>query len=252
MLSRAGMAILFSILATAMVSCGGGGKSVNTGEPSRIVTHKVIPGESWTSISEDFYGSGARAEALALFNGVAGASPPFPGKGIRIPLYPEDLDMLDSRLDAATIYNEGLDLAVGGDYAGAVEKFRKALGEDPDLHEASFNLAVTYQKLGLHGNAETVLDDLVMKEPDNAEYYFALGNSRFHQDHYSDAARAFRSALDIDPGHLPSLYSFAVSCEKMGEESSAEDTWRRYLELDPDSEWADVARARLEELENRR
>ena len=242
MLSRAGTAILLSILAAAMVSCGGGGRSVSTEEPARVVTHKVIPGESWVSISEDFYGTGTRAGALAQFNGEDAASPPPPGKGVRI---------LDSRLGAATIYNKGLDLAVMGDYAGAVENFREALREDPDFHEASFNLAVTYQKLGLHSNAETVLDDLVMKKPGNAGYYFALGNSRFHQDHYSDAARAFRRALDIDPGHLPSLYSLAVSQEKMGRESKAEDSWRRYLELDPDSEWADEARARLGALEKK-
>ena len=79
-----------------------------------------------------------------------------------------------------------------------------------------------------------------------------LGNSRFHQGHYSNAARAFRRALDVDPGHLPSLYSLAVSQEKMGEESKAKGTWKKYLELDPDSEWADEARARLGALEKKR
>ena len=251
MMNRVGTAILLSILAAAMASCGGGRKSVSTGDTARIVTHKVIPGESWASISEDFYGSAVRAEALAQFNGMDPDASPPAGKGIRIPLSPEDLDILDSRLDAALIYNEGLDLAAMGDYAGAVEKFRDALSEDSDLHEASFNMAVTYQKLGLHSNAETVLEDLVMKEPGNAEYYFALGNSRFHQGHYSNAARAFRRALDDDPGHLPSLYSLAVSQEKMGEKSNAKGTWRKYLELDSDSEWADEARTRLGALEKK-
>ena len=250
-MKRIRTAILLLILAAAMASCGGGGKKVSTGEPARIVTHKVIPGESWASISEDFYGSGVRAEAIAQFNGADLTASPPAGKGIRIPLSPGDLDILDSRLDAASIYNEGLDLAVLGDYAGAVEKFREALKEDPDLHEASFNLAVTYQKLGLHSNAETVLEDLVMRERGNAEYYFALGNSRFHQGHYSKAARAFRRALDDDPGHLPSLYSLAVSQEKMGEKSKAKGTWRKYLELDSDSEWADEARTRLGTLEKK-
>ncbi len=243
--------ILFAILAAAMASCGGGGKGVSTGEPASTVTHKVVPGESWESVSEDFYGSTARAEALANFNGADLSAPPPAGKGIRIPLSADDLDMLDSRLDAASIYNEGLDLVVQGDYAGAVDKFRGALKLDSDLHEASFNLAVTYQKLGLQSNAETVLEDLVTKEPGNAEYYFALGNARFYQGHYSNAARAFRWALDVDPDHLQALYSLAVCQEKMGDESKARGTWRKYLELDPDSEWADEARARLGVLEKK-
>ena len=250
-MNRVHISILLVILAAAIASCGGGGKGVSTGEPASAVTHKVVPGESWASISEDFYGSTARAEALANFNGADLSAPPRVGKGIRIPLSTGDLDMLDSRLDAASIYNEGLDLAVRGDYAGAVDKFREALKEDPDLHEASFNLAVTYQKLGLHSNAETVLEDLVTKEPGSAGYWFALGNARFYQGDYSNAARAFRRALDVDPGHLQALYSLAVSQEKMGDESKARETWRKYLELDPDSEWADEARARLGALEKK-
>jgi tetratricopeptide (TPR) repeat protein len=244
-------AILFVLLSAAMASCGGEGKSVSIGEPASTVTHKVVPGESWESISEDFYGSTTRAEALANFNGADLSAPPAAGKGIRVPLSHDDLDMLDSRLDAASLYNEGLDLVVRGDYAGAVDIFREALKLDPDFHEASFNLAVTYQKLGLQSNAETVLEDLVTKEPGNAEYFFALGNARFYQGHYSNAARAFRSALDVDPDHLPALYSLAVCQEKMGDMSKASGTWRKYLELDPDSKWADEARARLGTLEKK-
>ena len=60
-----------------------------------------------------------------------------------------------------------------------------------------------------------------------------------------------RRALDDDPGHLPSLYSLAVSQEKMGEKSKAKGTWRKYLELDSDSEWADEARTRLGTLEKK-
>jgi TolA-binding protein len=96
-----------------------------------------------------------------------------------------------------------------------------------------------------------VLEDLVAREPGVSEYYFALGNSRFHQGNFSGAARAFRWALDAQPDHLSALYSLAVSQEKMGDESGAKGTWRRYLELDSTSEWADEARARLGELEKK-
>jgi tetratricopeptide (TPR) repeat protein len=239
------------LLAALLASCGGGRKGLPAEEPAGIVTHKVVPGESWESISEEYYGSGARAVALAEFNRADPAEPPRAGRGIRIPLSADDLDALDSRLDASSVYNEGLDLAMSGDYAGAVEKFEKALKMDPDLYEASFNLAVTYQKLGLHARAETVLEDLVASEPGVADYYFALGNSRFHLGDYGGAARAFRWALDADPGHLEALYSLAVSQEKMGRMSDAMATWRSYLELDPSSEWADEARKRLGKLEKK-
>jgi tetratricopeptide (TPR) repeat protein len=242
---------LCALLAVSLASCGGG-KGVGYGEPARVVTHKVVPGESWESISVDFYGSASRAADLAVFNGSETSQPPPAGTGIRVPLSPEDLDALDSRLDAAAVYNEGLERARRGDYAGSVEKFEQALDTDPGFHEASFNLAVTYQKLGMHDRAEGVLDLLVTERPGYGEYWFALGNSQFHQGHYSKAARSFRRALDLDPEYLRALYSLAVSLEKMGEKERAVSTWRRYLELDPDSEWADEARKRMGTLEKKR
>jgi tetratricopeptide (TPR) repeat protein len=217
-----------------------------------MVTHKVVPGESWESISLDFYGSSSNSGALARFNGMDPSDPPRAGTGIRVPLSAGDLDRLDARLDAAAVYNEGLDLAASGDFASAIKRFQAALEEDPQFLDASFNLAVTYQKLGLHSDAEAVLEDLVAGAPGNADYCFALGSARFYQKEYDKAAKAFRMALDADPYHLKSTYSLAMSYERMGEESKASRMWRRYLELDPDSEWADEARAHLADPEKDR
>jgi tetratricopeptide (TPR) repeat protein len=211
----------------------------------RVITHSVNSGETWESIAVDFYGNPERAEQLALYNGSDPQSALETGAGVRIPLTSRDLRELGDRLDAVAVYNHGLDLAAAGNYARAVEEFQKALEIDPLLSDASFNLAVTYQKLGLHSNAITLLEQLTARYPRIAPYEFALGHSYFHTGEFGAARDAFEAAYEADPEHHKSLFSLAVACEKTGELDRAIDLWQQYLERFPESERAESARFRL-------
>jgi tetratricopeptide (TPR) repeat protein len=152
---------------------------------------------------------------------------------------------MEKGIDAAKIYNMGLKLVSDGNYAEAIVKFQKALKLDHSMHDASFNLAVTYQRLGLHKNAVTVLRDLTVRVRGNTEYLFALGNSLFHIGKTEDAEKSFQEVLDTNPTHLKSIYSLAIIYEKRGEKEKAIEMWQRYLKLDPSSDWADKARSHL-------
>ena len=229
-----------------LVSCAGRKDLVRPERADQIVTHEARYGETWGSISSDFYGDGERAEALALYNGSDPLTPPEPGASVRIPLSKGDVRTLRSRLDAVEIYNEGLDLAAGGDYAGAVERFRSSLERDPGFADASFNLAVTYRKLGLHNRAATVLENLVTHQPKNPDYLFALGHARFSSDELGSAEKRFLEALSVDPGHLKSLFALATVLEKEGKIEKARDRLVEYLIRDPKGEWATEARSRVE------
>jgi tetratricopeptide (TPR) repeat protein len=236
------------LLLSVLVSCAGQKDVLRPGRAEQIVTHEARYGETWESIANDFYGDGERAEALACYNGSDPLVQPEPGEGVRIPLSKGDVRSLRSRLDAVEIYNDGLDLASGGDYAGAVERFRGALERDPDFADASFNLAVTYRKLGLHERAATVLENLVTRNPDNPEYLFALGHARFSSGELGAAEKDFLEALSADPGHLKSLFALAAVLEKEGKIEKARDRFVEYLIRDPKGEWAAEARSRVERL----
>lgn len=231
-----------------LVSCAGKKDMIRPERADQIVTHEVRYGETWESIASDFYGDGSRAEAIAIYNGSDPLTPPEPGEGVRIPLSKRDVRTLRSRLDAVEICNEGLDLASGGDYAGAVERFRSALKRDSGFADASFNLAVTYRKLGLHDRAATVLENLVTRHPKNPDYLFALGHARYSSGELGAAEKRFIEALSVDPGHLKSLFALATVLEKEGKIEKARDRLVEYLIRDPDGEWATEARSRIERL----
>jgi len=218
------------------------------GEVETVVTHRVGHGETWESISFDFYGESGRADDLAVYNGQTPGEPPEAGTGVRIPLSKKDLQLLRGTLDAVAINNEGLDLAARGNYAEAVQRFEEARALDPDFTDAAYNLAVTYQKLGLHEKAAMHLEELILIDKTDPRYRYALGVSSYHMGKYRKAAKSFEKALALDPNNLKSLFSLAAVYEKMGKEQKAEQLFREYIERDPGGEWADEARTRLEKL----
>jgi tetratricopeptide (TPR) repeat protein len=218
-------------------------------DADRMVTHRVTEGETWESISADFYGDGSYAEKLADYNGTTPDQPPPVGSGIKIPLREDHLDNINSSRKAYRLYNEGLDMAARGDFGNAVKRFQAALEEYPGFPEAAFNLAVTFQKLGLHDNAITVLKELTEKSTGKADYFYALGNSYFHRGDLEAAKENFSRALNVDHDHLKSVYSLAVVNQKQGDLGEARRLLERYLEKAPEGAWVDAARERLKSLE---
>ena len=243
-----GRVLCICIAAALLAGCAGGPREIRVGDEARVVTHKVLPGETWQSIAAEFYQDAGRGKALARYNGADQAGQPAPGTGVRVPLSRRDLDALGDRLDAAAAYNEGIALAERGEYAGAIERFEAAVHADPTMLDASFNLAVCCQKLGMHERASGILEDLARRDRNDPRYYYALGASQYRSGEPAAAVRSFEQALRIDPEHGDALYALAVAYEQSGETEKAQQTYRRYLAAHPDGEWAGEARTRLEGL----
>lgn len=234
----------------AILSCAGERPSQGTRGPiEQVVTHRVVEGESWRAIARDFYGDEARAAALARDNGMDAGVEPRAGSAVRVFLSERETKRVRNRLDAAREYNAGLDLAAEGNYAAAIGRFEESIKLDPDLVDASYNLAIAYQRLAFHKKAASILKDLVSVAPGNVAYRYALGASLLGAGNLEGAEKAFLAALAVEPSHRKSLFSLAVVLEKRGAVEQARERFHRYLSLEPDGEWADSARAHLKSLE---
>jgi tetratricopeptide (TPR) repeat protein len=64
----------------------------------------------------------------------------------------------------------------------------------------------------------------------------------------SKAGQEFQRALELDSGFAPAVFNLALSYERMGELAQAALQWKRYLDLDPKSDWAKEAQGRLQGL----
>lgn len=243
---------LFAVLCScaAMFSCAGERPSPRGREPvERVITHRVEQGESWRTLARDFYGEENRAGEIARDNGMDAAVEPRAGSAVRVFLGERDAKRMRNRLDAAREYNAGLDLAAEGNYAAAIGRFEESIKLDPGFADASYNLAIAYQRLVYHKKAASILKELVSVAPGNADYRYALGAALLGDGDLEGAEKAFLAALAAEPSHLKSLFSLAVVFEKRGAAEQAKERFRQYLSLDRDGEWADSARAHLKALE---
>jgi tetratricopeptide (TPR) repeat protein len=112
-----------------------------------------------------------------------------------------------------TLVNLGNLLYLAGDLDGAAHRYRQALGVNPDHAEANFNLA----------------------------------NLMLEQDDLENAILFYRKALHEAPQFAEAHFNLAAVLGKTGAQEKARAHWLRYLELEPESQWADYIRKLLEE-----
>jgi tetratricopeptide (TPR) repeat protein len=68
-------------------------------------------------------------------------------------------------------------------------------------------------------------------------------------DHLRRGLALLREAASTSPDDLQIVFNTAMFYQELGSNEAAVRSWNKYLDLDGDSEWADRARERLEELE---
>jgi CHAT domain-containing protein/tetratricopeptide (TPR) repeat protein len=110
------------------------------------------------------------------------------------------------------------------------------------------------------------LEDALKGTPNNAQLRSDLGAALLEKgkaDRLSDAPgesfeefakslEHLNKAVELDGSRLEALFNSALLYEYMNLPQQAEDDWKKYLEKDPNSKWADEARRHLNDLEERK
>lgn len=98
----------------------------------------------------------------------------------------------------------------------------------------------------LRAVAEQSQDATAWSDLAAAHYDLAVRLGRASQ--YPEALAAADRALKIDPNLPEALFNRALALERIGLIDDARAAWKRYLEIDGNSEWANEARHRLQAL----
>ena len=111
----------------------------------------------------------------------------------------------------------------------AIEQFNAALKDAPNLAE-------------LHNDLGAALLEKSRFEKRNNQPGDSL-------QHLAASLESIEQALKLQPDYLPALFNRALCLQEMYLPRQAIEEWKKYLQLDSNSKWADEARKRLEELE---
>ena len=78
---------------------------------------------------------------------------------------------------------------------------------------------------------------------------FNLGSLQEDLGDFQAAVAWYRLAPEMQPDYADSHFNLAAVLGKLGRPEAAARHWRRYLELDRGSPWAQIARSHLESCE---
>lgn len=138
------------------------------------------------------------------------------------------LEAINERDDARSRHAMGLFHLLNRDLDKAIVEFKKAVSIDPKDTKSHSDLGAALLEKGKE------------KRDSSSENKSPL--------EFGDSLKHLSIALAADPELREALFNRALCHEYLQMSLQAIDDWQKYLEVDPDSKWADEARQRLEAL----
>lgn len=151
-----------------------------------------------------------------------------------------DADTPDRLLQAASQLEES------GHLEGAADCYRAALAARGPTADICFQLADLLYRLGDLSAARERYYMAIELDEDYVEARANLGCVLAETGQHDLALAAFQGALRFHPEYPDVHYHVAQLLDELGQPHQAEDHWREFLRLAPDSPWSDQARLRLE------
>ncbi|MHC4400021.1 MAG: MerR family transcriptional regulator [Planctomycetota bacterium] len=183
-------------------------------------------------------------EAADLDEGSAGRPDEPPGGTATIAL-PDRDSRAEEPATLEQMCQMAAELEDHGQLGEAVDAYRAALAAAGPMPEICFEVAELLYRLGdLNGARERYYVTVELDE-DYVEARANLGCVLAELGQLELAVAAFQGALAYHGDYADAHYHLARTLDELGRPDHAETHWRAFLELSPDSPWADQARCRL-------
>jgi predicted TPR repeat methyltransferase len=124
----------------------------------------------------------------------------------------------------------------------AMTAYRRALLLAPQLVPAMVNLGNMHYAEDQFAEAQALYVQAALTDPECFEAHFNLGNLLHDLGRFREAESAYREALRIDPQFADAHFYLAVTLEKQNRSPEARPYWKRYQDLAPQGEWAELAK----------
>lgn len=180
---------------------------------------------------------------------------------------------------AASAYNDGVDLLNGGDKAGAETKFQDAVSKNPDLPQAWQALTIlAYQKKDWpkvleYGQKVTDLDPSQTSlyqmmaaaaqqtgdkkaalewqakyedaNPETPEALYNKGIDAYNKKKMKEAEESLAKAAEVKPDFALAHFWLGMTSFNLNKKAAAREHFQKYLELEPKGSEAETAREML-------
>ncbi len=147
--------------------------------------------------------------------------------------------------DPAVLYNLGMAYSDTGQIEDAIELLSQAVELDPENANAFVALGVAHQRNSEPSEALAALRSAVSLDPANSYAHRNLGGILVSLGGLKEAEPHLREAVRLAPNDQQAVYGLAATLHKLGDGdqvTEADDLYQRAIEIDPDSQVAEIAR----------
>lgn len=177
-------------------------------------------------------------DAIAESESEASEPPPI----LRMAGVNEQLEQMASREE---LLQAAADFEDNGQLEASIQAYRTALMAFGPSAEVNFNLAELLYRVGEVHAAKERYYCVVELDEDFVEARANLGCVLSELEEYELSVFAFEGALRFHPDYPDVHFHLARTLDRLRRRDEAENHWRKFLELSPDSPWADEASMRL-------
>jgi len=150
---------------------------------------------------------------------------------------------LTAKQQAYQIYLRASEVDETDPHAG-IEMYEQALALDSELHIARTNMGNCYHRTGREHLAMACYTRAIEQCPTQPEALYNLGYLELEQGQYREAISLFQRALESDPNFADAWFNLGCAWAHIDSASSIA-CFRRYIQLEPKSSWAEIARRHL-------
>lgn len=127
----------------------------------------------------------------------------------------------------------------------AIDAYQRVTTLAPTHAAAWNNLGLLHHRTARYEDARRHYEVALAADPTCAEASYNLGSLHDDLGDLEQAIAWYRRALEVRLDYADAHFNLAAALERRGDAATARHHWTRYLALDPDSQWAEIARARL-------
>jgi tetratricopeptide (TPR) repeat protein len=128
------------------------------------------------------------------------------------------------------------------DHATAETLYTTALRADSSDPVIAFNLGNVFDAQGRAADAKIAWQIAVARDPAFAEAWYNLAIAAEDEGHEDLAIAEYRRAMQAQPDYADAQFNLGLLLTKLDRFEDALPVWERYLELDPHSTQAAIAR----------
>jgi tetratricopeptide (TPR) repeat protein len=139
---------------------------------------------------------------------------------------------------AGNLLGQGIDFHQKGDYARAINAFRRSAALSPfsdNTAKAYDYMGKAFLKQGKTAEAMKVYKEAVRIYPTHDEFHLALGDIYLKEGLSNDALKEFEAAVKLNPDSAESRYSLGQSYLDAGQSKAAREQFTQVVRLTPAS-----------------